>query len=407
MHSFFARQPIMDVNHRVYGYELLFRNSEDNTFPNVSSCSATKRLILEQFIDGDISRWVEKDKTVFINFPSELIINGYVEVLPKEKFIIEVLEDSKPDAELISSLITLKKSGYSFALDDVDESVMNIWFDYIWLFDYIKVDIRGFKNEHLNVLLNLKSDDCVLLAEKVETELEFDLYLKFGFELFQGFFFEKPKVIKSNKIEYANTEVFEILLEVIKNDSDLYRIEGFFNRNPQLALGLLRYVNILGKTSSPISSIKHALVYLGLNDLKKFILILCSSNLNNKLNYDVYAQVLNKAKFCEEMMGLISVKDKTSAFLCGMLSLSNVYFSRDIKDIINQLPISNIIKDAILEFKGELGLVLNLANLYQDGELDKVEAILNKNRLEIKLIDIIQSYKNAVEWNVQCVDLIF
>ncbi|ENE9289278.1 TPA: hypothetical protein ACYHS5_001426 [Vibrio cholerae] len=90
-----------------------------------------------------------------------------------------------------------------------------------------------------------------------------------------------------------------------------------------------------------------------------------------------------------------------------MLSLSNVYFSRDIKDIINQLPISNIIKDAILEFKGELGLVLNLANLYQDGELDKVETILNKNRLEIKLIDIIQSYKNAVEWNVQCVDLIF
>lgn len=62
MHSFFARQPIMDVNHRVYGYELLFRNSEDNTFPNVSSCSATKRLILEQFIDGDISRWWKKIK---------------------------------------------------------------------------------------------------------------------------------------------------------------------------------------------------------------------------------------------------------------------------------------------------------------------------------------------------------
>ncbi|HFF2930485.1 TPA: diguanylate phosphodiesterase, partial [Vibrio cholerae] len=93
MDSFIAKQAITDENLTIVGYELLFRNSEKNRYPEgVSESLATKKIIWQQFVDDTIDRVVESDKLCFINFPEDLLIDGYAEILPKDKVVIEVLE---------------------------------------------------------------------------------------------------------------------------------------------------------------------------------------------------------------------------------------------------------------------------------------------------------------------------
>ena len=50
MEIYVARQPIFDRESKIYGYELLYRNSEKNAFdPSVSDEQATSELLVNSF----------------------------------------------------------------------------------------------------------------------------------------------------------------------------------------------------------------------------------------------------------------------------------------------------------------------------------------------------------------------
>ncbi len=69
---------------------------------------------------------VESDKLCFINFPEDLLIDGYAEILPKDKVVIEVLENTIPTEKLLSVIRGLREKGYLFALDDVTRTVLKL-----------------------------------------------------------------------------------------------------------------------------------------------------------------------------------------------------------------------------------------------------------------------------------------
>ena len=108
MYSFVARQPILDDKLRTYAYELLFRKGLSNVFPNVSSEEATTSLLTEQFLNQPIESLVG-DKIAFINFPYSLIIDGLASSLPRNKVVIEILEDATPNEALLESVKELKR----------------------------------------------------------------------------------------------------------------------------------------------------------------------------------------------------------------------------------------------------------------------------------------------------------
>jgi c-di-GMP-related signal transduction protein len=45
MYFYAARQPILDRDKKLIGYELLFRDGVDNVFPDIDGDEATTRLI--------------------------------------------------------------------------------------------------------------------------------------------------------------------------------------------------------------------------------------------------------------------------------------------------------------------------------------------------------------------------
>ncbi len=57
MDIYVARQPILDLNNHVYGYELLFRSGPENFFPNVDPDMATSKLIDNSLFIMGLENW--------------------------------------------------------------------------------------------------------------------------------------------------------------------------------------------------------------------------------------------------------------------------------------------------------------------------------------------------------------
>jgi EAL and modified HD-GYP domain-containing signal transduction protein len=172
MAFFAARQPILDIDKKVFGYELLFRTSTDNVFPDIDEEKATSKMIEGLQFDLGLDK-ISSGKFAFINFTEQSILQLYPKLLPKQKVVIEILETVRPTPEVYEQIKILSNDGYTIALDDFIHS--EAWEPFYELCKIIKVDCLDISSEQLTEIATLKTryPHIVLLAEKVETYEQF------------------------------------------------------------------------------------------------------------------------------------------------------------------------------------------------------------------------------------------
>ncbi|SES69742.1 EAL and HDOD domain-containing protein [Thalassotalea agarivorans] len=193
MQFFAARQPILDKNKNLYAYELLFRDSDSNAFPDIDGDEATQKMVTHSN-HINFSK-VTENKPAFINFTMGTLVKGYPKLLNKADVVIEILESVKPCDELLSLCRELHNEGYTIALDDYEHQ--DIWKPFYPYIDIIKIDVQ---QSTLNDIGELKTaieqfPHIKLLAEKIETQQEFQQVKDLGCELFQGFLFSPPEMV--------------------------------------------------------------------------------------------------------------------------------------------------------------------------------------------------------------------
>ena len=74
--TYIARQAILNERSETIGYELLFRDSPDNKFPEVGHDIASSKLIIQNHLHGDI-RKISMNKVAYINFTENCLIHKY------------------------------------------------------------------------------------------------------------------------------------------------------------------------------------------------------------------------------------------------------------------------------------------------------------------------------------------
>ena len=203
MHRFAARQSIVDKDNNVFAYELLYRDSLINVFPNIDADVATIQLI-ETTLESSQSQTYTNHKPAFINFTLETLQKGYPLQFQPQHIIVEILESEKPSAELLSICKNLNKQGYEIALDDYIHH--QDWHEFFPYINIIKVDFRqSGQSDIIELIEHLSEHPHInLLAEKIEDIKEYNLAKKLGFDYFQGFFFDKPQVIKSKPLDSSD-----------------------------------------------------------------------------------------------------------------------------------------------------------------------------------------------------------
>ena len=91
-----GRQAIYDNRLNVAAYELLYRDSRKNRALFTDAETATGQLLLNTFVDIGIER-IAGSRPAFVNVGDSFVLNGHCQSLPKERVVLELLEDATPD----------------------------------------------------------------------------------------------------------------------------------------------------------------------------------------------------------------------------------------------------------------------------------------------------------------------
>ena len=397
MYFYAARQPILDVNKKLYAYELLFRDSIDNVFPDIDGDEATSKMIEASKFNMDISDFTGS-KPAFINFTLETLIQGYPEMLTNEEVVVEILETIKPGKKLLALCKDLHSKGYIIALDDYEHQ--SVWLHFYPFIKMIKIDIQKSNLEEINQVIEAVKDHphIDLLAEKVETYQEYDQALQLGFTYFQGFFFAKPEMVKTKNLSPSQLAMAELLYETSKPELDLSSITSVFERDVSLSYKLLRYANsAMFRRHSEISTIKQALVILGLTELKRFIGLMFAVTANPDKPTELIKVAMTRAKFCELVTkDMTSQLDDSIAFLTGLLSMIDAILDEELEVVLGKLPLTHEIKDPLLTRKGPMAAIIKLVEFIEHAQWGKTHIIIEKLQLDKE--QVVKHYNEALAW---------
>ncbi len=393
-YSYVARQPILDREKRTIGYELLFRDGPKNTFPEVEPELATSRLLSDHFMSTHYNTL--GNKLGFVNFPQQSLINLVPTLFPKESLIVEVLEDCEPTDELLEAIKHLHECGYRIALDDFVPT--KAWKRFLPYISIIKFDIRATPIEKAAIYIQAISQyEIEFLAEKVETYEEFKQALEVGFDYFQGYFFSKPEMIKKKRLKPSFMTVIQLCKEIADKPIDFDEVERLFSIDITLSYKLLTFVNSGYTLSTKIKSFRQALVYLGEDQLRRFISLVAIASVQDDKPDSLYALAIQRARMCEILLGHMKTKyDPGQAFLTGMFSLLGSLLDQPLSDVISDIPVDDEIKLALTSRKGVLGYLLSLSITYEKADWEMIEKYCSA--LKLTESQLVEAFNQSMEW---------
>jgi len=396
MEVFVARQPIFDLDYNVFAYELLYRQNENNFFDqSVESNVATSILLMNSYYTFGIDNLVGDGKA-FINFDKHLIESEIPMLLDNSKIVVELLEDIVPNGKFLSKLNKLKDNGYTIAMDDYVETY--IYDDLVELSDIIKIDfLANSKEAIIRIVKRWKPRGKRLLAEKVESQEEYEWAKKAGFELFQGYYFSKPTIMKGKGVNASPFQYIKIMEELSASEPDYKRISGIIETDVSLTYKLLKLVNSKFSSSKKIASIQHALSILGIDAFEKWFNLAMFQNLAAGKPSELLKVSMTRAKFMELIAVNTSLKTYANqAMLIGLLSVIDALLEKTMDLVLAELPLSDDIKSALLMLPGRFSRVYSLVLMFEKGEFE--EALEIGKEIGISSLKTAEYYYEAVHW---------
>ena len=367
---FIGRQGIFDREMGIYGYELLYRSGEENRAGSFDGDHATSQVAVNAFMDMGLDH-VVGSHLAFLNLTRNFLTGEHPVPFPKDKVVLEVLEDIVVDPILIGGVRALAKQGYTLALDDCLYSQR-----LCGLLEYakiVKIDIRSVGLDDLAKHADLfRQHPVKLIAEKVETQEEYDLCRDLGFDYFQGYFLCLPKVLIGQSIPDNKLAIVRLLAKLQEPDIQAGELEKLISQDLSLSFKLLRYINsAFFALPRKIESIHQALVYIGNRALRTWVTLLVLRGAEDK-PVALMNTALARAKLCELLAAHHGASDPESYFTVGLFSVVDAMLGISMDRILKSLPFSDGIVDALLHRRGSLGAALNCAIAHERGEWDQV-----------------------------------
>ena len=387
---FVARQPVFDRLQKVFGYEILFRNGVEDYF------NADPDLAARSTLDTSLLLGMSKlcdNRRAFVNCTREILFKDLLTLLPASQTVAEILETVEPEDRVIAACKRLKDAGYMIALDDFAPNDPRIALcEYA---DIIKVDVRATKPEERAGMMRQFGSRCKMLAEKVETPLEFHQARDLGFTYFQGYFFCRPELVVGREVPASRLHYIRLLEIVSRVDIDMRELEKMLKQEASICYRLLRYLNspIFG-FALEIKSVRHAIAVLGEREMRRWIRLIVTVGAAEQRCSELVLMGLGRARFCE----LLSVKLQSNRdlFLLGLLSIMDAILEVTMDVLLEQLPVDNETKTALLGQNSTLRPLYRLMLAQESGEWAESSALAKQ--LNMTDEEVAAAWWQAMQW---------
>lgn len=388
---FIARQPIYDRSLAVMGYELLYRNSEVNAAIFDDGNQASCDTILNTFMHIGLENLIGS-APAFINLPTDFVLHHSLTPMFREQCVLEVLENVEPSAEVIASLKQLKTQGYRIALDDFEYTPARA--ELLRLADFVKIDVNVASEAEIRQRLQqIMPFGVKTVAEKVETQELYQLCLRLGFDYFQGYFCCRPQLVSQKVIPANRMVVLNMLSRLQQPNVNYTELESILSQDITLTFKLLRYINsaTFGRRRE-ISSIKDAVMLLGINNIRDWLSLILMSKVIDHKPGELIVTAMIRGKMCEQLAQAHYPQAAPQMFITGLFSVLDAIMDTPIIDLLDSVNLSTPIKLALLDHEGTHGEILRQVLCHEQGDWD---ALKNTG---IAASEYTRIYLDAVHW---------
>jgi c-di-GMP-related signal transduction protein len=387
-----ARQPIMDREEKVFGYELLFRDGLENAFSGDTDEASRATLDSSLLMGLDV---LCDGRRAFVNCTRDTLIKGLVRLLPSTSTVVEILETVPADPDVISACLSLKEAGYMIALDDyVADDPREALAEFA---DIIKVEMQlTDEKQRVGLIKRFGPWRCRMLAEKIESYEEFASARDLGFVYFQGYFFRRPEMMTTHDMPANRLNYLRMLQEVSRPELDVAALEKLIKAEASVCYRLLRYLNsaVFG-FKSEIHSVRHALSILGERDARRWVRLVAAVGAGQEKTSDLVLSALVRGRFGELLAPHVP-HGESDLFLMGLLSLIEAMLDTPMAEVLEKIPLDRATNAVLLGQASPLRPVFQLMLAHESGEWEAAAEI--GHNLHLHSEDVANYYWQAQQW---------
>lgn len=382
-----SKQKILDNKNQLFAYELVFMDGANQTTGFSSNVKGTAQLIITSITSPELDKLLGHRTLAFINVDEETLSKGILDVLDKDRFVINLLEDIELTEKVIAKVIQYKKRGFKLSIEHFDSSAemitkFNRLFNFI---DIIKMDIVLSEPENLQKVMNkFKGTRVKLVAQNIETKEDYKRCFDMGFDYYQGYYLDKPEVMEIIGSKEPAQFIILQLIKIIKDNNSTEELEFFIKKQPDLSYKLVQFLNNSKKFDVKIESLTQVITLMGRDKLLRWLLVYLYSEVSkNPASKTILALAIKRG---ERMEAEADARHKDKAYLAGMFSMLSSIFETDIKELMNHIQMDNDITSLVLEKKGIFAASLARA---EKAEKDYLRAVMLENFEKLNTTDLI------------------
>ncbi len=381
-HPLLGRQPILDIHEKLIGYRLAFLECDAGGEVHAAAdikgiCSALNEPHLTEAFAG---------LKVFAAAASGMLFDPAAESLPTERLLLCLDAGLARDPEVVSRCQALGSAGFQFCLDiNQPSEPLADNENLLKLISFANIDIDAAEDDALIGLLNqLKRHRFQPIAGRVETQEGHGRAVRLGFSYFQGNYFAASAPADEKLLDPSLHGLIAIL-NLINRDAEIQEIERVFKGEPALTLKLLRLTNSASiGCRVRIASVRQAINVIGRRALLRWVQLLMfsrSQSADDMERNPLMQLAALKGRFMEQLAKLCFPNQPTfpdTAFLAGLMSLMPIALGISVKDILDQIDVAPRLRQALQERTGEIGLLLDLTDSFDNRDPAAVNQALER-----------------------------
>ena len=140
---------------------------------------------------------------------------------------------------------------------------------------------------------------------------------------------------------------------------------------------------------------------MGIQRIRAFASLMLLASVNDSKPRELLAVALTRAKMCELLAEKVGERRKDRPFTVGLLSVLDALLDMPMQQVIESLPLTNEMNDALLHRHGLLGDLLNMVLQYESGEPPHANS---QSEVQLASSDLADAYYEAVQWATECAD---
>ena len=206
---------------------------------------------------------------------------------------------------------------------------------------------------------------------------------------------------KTHSSGYLQSNFFRLMVAVTRDEPDVEEIEQIISVDATMTYSLLKMANsCYFALRHRVTTVRQAIMTMGLNELKQWVYLLSASNAENQMEEgaeEFLRLSFMRASFCSSLMNY--AKDmpisKPEAYLMGMFSTLNYLIDAPMDEILEQVPLRQEAKEALMHHTGRCGQLYDLALSYERADWGKIDELAEALGIPTNLLTSL--YFNCME----------